>query len=840
MIIGSPTTKLSNPSIVITGNTYQGILTHANTGSDKTYTFPNASGTVALLTDIHAPVTLGTANGLSLSTQVLSLGLASSGVTGALSGTDWNTFNSKQAALVANTDYITPVYTQSKGLDLVVNGTGLLKSNYNFSSFTFDGTDAYYSTGCFSNSTYNTTVFSDELIPVDPNQVYKLSVMAKSNPHAVGSHAYIGVALYDADGLSIQAQHRMYQANTLTTLAADLVNGATTIQLTSAANWNNAAGSSTWLRGIIVWNYVNSLGYAFPALTYSRNVWLNIYADGGISGNTITLSAPWAGGTIPAGTQLSNSSAGGVYSYIAASNVDIPATWTNYSGYIGGVDLTGTNIYNSFAPGTAAIKLLFLLNRDVTGNTTKIANVSFKIRNVIADLNNAVSIGALSATSGSFTLPVVCHSMSTGANFTGNWSGANYWGIGPISAHGIRLGMVDSSNAFMTPPGDMSLQIDASVSMSAGTINGPVEIGTGADKTSINSGTIGFNRRTYDGAIYDNTGYAYQWNHTKSTTAASDYLALQVYNPSGTQITSTAIKVDGNGNTQLSGALSASNFSGSSSGTNTGDQTNISGTASNITAYTINQNLGIGNQVTFDSVITGNNGNGTNFRIGDDSWIGDINVANTFRVQGVQNAAAGYICFGNGDTTALGRTGTGALTYGGNTVIHSGNIGSQTVSISGYSSAVNYSPNRTDSTAYPILWGASGTYSGQTGTIAYSCAAVTINSSTGTILATNVGATSDERLKTNITPILNPIDKVKKLNGFYFNWNELAPSLDKTTTYVGVSAQHTLKAFPEAVVEGEEYLSVTYNSFIPLLIECVKEQQKEIEELKRLIHDFTK
>ena len=47
----------------------------------------------------HNAVTLGTANGLSLSTQVLSLGLASAGVTGALSGTDWSTFNSKQNAL---------------------------------------------------------------------------------------------------------------------------------------------------------------------------------------------------------------------------------------------------------------------------------------------------------------------------------------------------------------------------------------------------------------------------------------------------------------------------------------------------------------------------------------------------------------------------------------------------------------------------------------------------------------------------------------------------------------------------------------------------------------------
>jgi hypothetical protein len=60
----------------------------------------NANTNVAANTAArHNAVTLGSANGLSLSTQVLSLGLASAGVTGALSGTDWNTFNSKQNAL---------------------------------------------------------------------------------------------------------------------------------------------------------------------------------------------------------------------------------------------------------------------------------------------------------------------------------------------------------------------------------------------------------------------------------------------------------------------------------------------------------------------------------------------------------------------------------------------------------------------------------------------------------------------------------------------------------------------------------------------------------------------
>ncbi len=77
---------------------------------------------------------------------------------------------------------------------------------------------------------------------------------------------------------------------------------------------------------------------------------------------------------------------------------------------------------------------------------------------------------------------------------------------------------------------------------------------------------------------------------------------------------------------------------------------------------------------TFDYVITSNNANGTNIRLGDDTWIGDINIANTFRVTGLQDATQGYIVFGNSNTTALGRSGTGALTYGGNTIYHAGNL----------------------------------------------------------------------------------------------------------------------------------------------------------------------
>lgn len=63
---------------------------------------PGASG-FTIDQGSHDPVTIGTANGLSLSTQAISLALASTSTTGALSSTDWNTFNGKEVPLTFST-----------------------------------------------------------------------------------------------------------------------------------------------------------------------------------------------------------------------------------------------------------------------------------------------------------------------------------------------------------------------------------------------------------------------------------------------------------------------------------------------------------------------------------------------------------------------------------------------------------------------------------------------------------------------------------------------------------------------------------------------------------------
>lgn len=119
----------------------------------------------------------------------------------------------------------------------------------------------------------------------------------------------------------------------------------------------------------------------------------------------------------------------------------------------------------------------------------------------------------------------------------------------------------------------------------------------------------------------------------------------------------------------------------------------------------------------------------------------------------------------------------------------------------------------------------------------------------GDITATgNISAYySDKRLKENIIQIDNPLLKLNKLKGIYYNQNKLAEQYGFTQheRQVGVLAQDVEDALPEAVSiapfdndgngnskSGERYLTVKYEKIVPLLIECIKQLQLEIKELK--------
>jgi hypothetical protein len=71
------------------------------------------------------------------------------------------------------------------------------------------------------------------------------------------------------------------------------------------------------------------------------------------------------------------------------------------------------------------------------------------------------------------------------------------------------------------------------------------------------------------------------------------------------------------------------------------------------------------------------NGNGTNFKVGDDVWIGDVNASNTMQVTGLQNSDRGYIRFGdNSKTQQIGSDGTNLTitTATGSINLQAGNI----------------------------------------------------------------------------------------------------------------------------------------------------------------------
>ena len=119
---------------------------------------------------------------------------------------------------------------------------------------------------------------------------------------------------------------------------------------------------------------------------------------------------------------------------------------------------------------------------------------------------------------------------------------------------------------------------------------------------------------------------------------------------------------------------------------------------------------------------------------------------------------------------------------------------------------------------------------------------------------------SDIRLKTDIEPITNALDKLNSLTGFTYNANDLAKELIPNTDItrkVGVSAQSVKAILPEAVkpapfdsineegevvesISGEDYLTVQYEKLVPLLIESVKELSNKVNLLEKELADIKK
>ena len=109
--------------------------------------------------------------------------------------------------------------------------------------------------------------------------------------------------------------------------------------------------------------------------------------------------------------------------------------------------------------------------------------------------------------------------------------------------------------------------------------------------------------------------------------------------------------------------------------------------------------------------------------------------------------------------------------------------------------------------------------------------AITINSSQNTTFAGTITENSSLRYKENVETIKYSLDKVLQMRGVTYT------KKDNGVNEIGVIAEEMYNILPDLVLKNEEgeIDSVSYGRITAVLIEAIKEQQKQIEELKSLI-----
>jgi hypothetical protein len=217
-----------------------------------------------------------------------------------------------------------------------------------------------------------------------------------------------------------------------------------------------------------------------------------------------------------------------------------------------------------------------------------------------------------------------------------------------------------------------------------------------------------------------------------------------------------------------------------------------------------------------------------------------LQVGNSSRLR-ISNDASDYTRIGTNDV--LGTTNTRILLFGNTSASYSGQIDYYATSTGPH---VFYT---TDSNTERMRIT-------NTGNVGIGVSPATKLHVAGDIFATgNITAYySDERLKTKISNIKDPLEIINKLNGFYYTPNDLARKNGVTNTgiEIGLSAQEVQKVLPEIVKiapfdsernkdgvivskSGENYLTMSYERLVPVFVEAIKELERKYIELTREI-----
>jgi len=435
-----------------------------------------------------------------------------------------------------------------------------------------------------------------------------------------------------------------------------------------------------------------------------------------VAANSVALGTDTTGNYVASIASGSYITGGAVGSEGAALTLAVDATSANTASKVVARDASG-----NFSAGTITATL--------SGNATTATTLqTARTISLTGDVTGSVSFNG--SDNAAITTTIAANSVALGTDTTGNYvagltagtgvtvSGTAGEGWSPTVAIGQAVGTTDNvtfNNLVLN--GNLTVNgTTTTVSTSNLDISDPlIYIGTGNSGNTVDIGVVGH----FNDGLYQHSGivrkatadkwYLFSGMTTEPTTTITttdatftiDTLVANIEgNVTGNASTASAwqtartitlngdltgsVSLNGSADVTLTATVAANSVALGTdttgnyiAGITAGTGVTVSGSGSESATATISigQSVGTGDSPTFDKIITTNNGNGTNVKIGDDVWLGDINTANTVRITGEQDATKGYIVFGNSDTTALGRSGTGHLTYGGYQLWHSNNDG---------------------------------------------------------------------------------------------------------------------------------------------------------------------
>lgn len=757
----------------------------------------------------HNAVTLGTANGLSLVGQALSLGTSSSTTTGALSSTDWTTFNSKQAAL---------------------NGTGFVK---------ISGTTISY-----DNSTY--------YLASNPSNYITLSNLSGSSPiNYNNTTGQITIQLANGSQNGYLSSTDWTTFNNKQSALTNPVTG------TGTTNYIPKFTGSTTIGDSVVQESSANIGIGG---TPSRKLHSYGTIRSSNGANTIYTELQYDGvyATATDLYLLAPSTKAIVYYANNAEQMRLTSTGLGIGTTSPArlLDVNGEAIVRGFLTTTDAIKL--------GGNTSAPTSTdSFIYRpadNTLAfgtasterlriDVSGNLGLGVTPSAWSAFTalqlggntysaigssnnyLIVSANTYYDGTNFryVANGEASRYQqSNGSHQWHTAASGTAGNAISFT-----QAMTLDASGNLGLGNtspstfnqrVNAPhIVVGGGSNAAGLTlySGTT--NQSSINFAIGTTTTQQYDGGLVYVPNSGSPYMSFHVAN--GTE----RFRISSTGAATFSSSITANtSFNGYQSGTH---NLLIDWSASSQVTTLTNTELFFGTNAQRRMTIT----NGGNVGIGTSSPSAKVEIT------GIQDSVSGKNLMLKFDATYYAEyTEKSIRAYNNEFIIGTGSGGAERMRItSGGNLLVGTTVNNNSykvgieaASGGSLIWFSRSSASVQmfmsTGSDFY----ITTNNSQGVYLAVGAqswSAYSDLRLKNitnNITNALLDIDKINPIR--YTLKND-----ESQRQRIGLIAQEVQEIAPEVVdVDEKGFLSIRYTELIPLLIQSIKELKAEIEQLK--------